>query len=353
MNPDVLRHFHPVLPARSLRRRPVRVQVAGRAYALFRDAGGRPAALDDLCPHRHAPLSQGRVRPDGRLACPYHGWHFDREGRGRSPGCPERSDCGTRSWQVAERYGYLWLAERGTPLAALPDFGGDGFELAGTVPVHIPAPIELTLDNITEDEHFAHVHSTFGWNEEGLSRVIVETDRFDDRTEVRYTGPQRGSFWSHLGGVRAGDRFHNQWVTRFEPVETVYTFWWEDPETGKQRPVTTRAAVFLVPETSATTWLHMFIFVRVAPSLLRPFRRVVHWLSRHIAAKELEQDAWILGQVAGAPSDLRGMRLTRFDRALAHNRKLLKTVYWKAGTASGPGSRPFAETVPSALEVVE
>ena len=331
----MLRYFHPVLPARSLRGRPVRVQVAGRAYALFRDASGRPAALDDLCPHRRAPLSQGRVRPDGRLACPYHGWNFDRDGHGRSPGCPEMTRCDTRAWQVVERFGYLWLAERTTPLAAFPELGWDGFELAGIVPVRIPAPLEPTLDNITEDEHFAHVHSTFGWDEDGLSRVIVETGRFDDRTEVRYEGLQRPSFWSYLGGVRPGDRFHNRWFTRFDPVQTVYTFGWQDPETGAPRPITTRAAVFLVPETASTTWLHMIIFVRIGPSVQRRFRRAVHWLARYIAGKELKQDAWILGHVAAAPFDLQGMRLTRFDRALVHNRKLLRTVYWQGGEGAG------------------
>jgi len=35
----------------------------------------------DVCPHRLAPLSQGRVDPDsGCIECPYHGWKFDVDG---------------------------------------------------------------------------------------------------------------------------------------------------------------------------------------------------------------------------------------------------------------------------------
>ncbi|MEB3331526.1 MAG: Rieske 2Fe-2S domain-containing protein, partial [Synechococcaceae cyanobacterium] len=35
----------------------------------------------DLCPHRLAPLSQGRIDPDsGLLTCSYHGWSFDGDG---------------------------------------------------------------------------------------------------------------------------------------------------------------------------------------------------------------------------------------------------------------------------------
>ncbi len=61
--PDLVRRFfHPVLAARALRKKPVRVELAGQAYVLFRDGRGQPAALLDRCPHRFSPLSAGRVR---------------------------------------------------------------------------------------------------------------------------------------------------------------------------------------------------------------------------------------------------------------------------------------------------
>src|SRR3712207_1700296 len=101
--PDVVeRFFHPVLAASALRKKPVRVEVAGRAYVLFRDGSGQAAALADVCPHRFAPLSKGRVRPDGRLECPYHGWNFDAAGQGRSPSQPELKKCDVRAFQVVE-----------------------------------------------------------------------------------------------------------------------------------------------------------------------------------------------------------------------------------------------------------
>jgi phenylpropionate dioxygenase-like ring-hydroxylating dioxygenase large terminal subunit len=57
-----------------------RVELLGRALALFLDERGQPAALIDRCPHRSARLSDGRVR-DGSLECLYHGWRFDARGR--------------------------------------------------------------------------------------------------------------------------------------------------------------------------------------------------------------------------------------------------------------------------------
>ncbi len=36
--------------------------------------------MADRCPHRLAPLSEGRVNEEGRLECPYHGWTFNGDG---------------------------------------------------------------------------------------------------------------------------------------------------------------------------------------------------------------------------------------------------------------------------------
>jgi len=345
MNAGVLRYFHPVLPSRHLRRRPVCVRVAGARYVLFRDGGGRAAALDEECPHRRAPLSLGRVREDGRLACPYHGWSFDAHGTGRSPACPELKHCDTRAYQVVERFGYVWLAERTTAAAAFPALGGEAFRFAGSVSATFSAPMEVVLDNISEDEHFPYVHTTFGWDEAGAREVALETRRFEDRSEVQLSARQRRSPWGRLGGVHSGDRFHNQWVTRFDPVHAVYTFWWEDPVSGGRRPVRTRAAVFLVPEAEALTRAHMFLFLDIRPSPQHLLRWLTHWMARRIASLELSRDAALTAQVAAAPVGLAGMRLMRFDEALIHNRKLLDRIYWgRRGArfdeeAGGPGER--------------
>jgi nitrite reductase (NADH) small subunit len=37
---------------------------------------GHLAALNDVCPHQGAPLSEGAIE-DGRLVCSWHGWSFD------------------------------------------------------------------------------------------------------------------------------------------------------------------------------------------------------------------------------------------------------------------------------------
>jgi 3-phenylpropionate/trans-cinnamate dioxygenase ferredoxin subunit len=67
------------------------VTVAGREMGVF-NLAGTFYALRNICPHRQAPLCQGRLRPlvispgvyqvdserDGEvLKCPWHQWEFD------------------------------------------------------------------------------------------------------------------------------------------------------------------------------------------------------------------------------------------------------------------------------------
>lgn len=51
------------------------VSVEGKEIGLF-NVAGELFAMDNVCPHRGAPLSDGRM--DGaRIVCPWHGWAFD------------------------------------------------------------------------------------------------------------------------------------------------------------------------------------------------------------------------------------------------------------------------------------
>lgn len=43
--------------------------------ALF-ESGGKFYAIDNLCPHKGAPLAHGHVE-DCRLTCSWHAWEFD------------------------------------------------------------------------------------------------------------------------------------------------------------------------------------------------------------------------------------------------------------------------------------
>ena len=57
-----------------------RYEILGQPVLLGRGRDGAVFALRDICPHRAAPLSAGRLTEDNRVECPYHGWMFRTDG---------------------------------------------------------------------------------------------------------------------------------------------------------------------------------------------------------------------------------------------------------------------------------
>ncbi len=53
----------------------IRREIAGEPVTIGRRRDGSVFALRDICPHRAAPLSAGRIVED-TVECPYHGWRF-------------------------------------------------------------------------------------------------------------------------------------------------------------------------------------------------------------------------------------------------------------------------------------
>jgi phenylpropionate dioxygenase-like ring-hydroxylating dioxygenase large terminal subunit len=60
--------------------------------AWYDRAAGEWRVFEDSCPHRMAPLSEGRIDDKGRLQCVYHGWCFD--GRGSCKFIPQAPAAG-------------------------------------------------------------------------------------------------------------------------------------------------------------------------------------------------------------------------------------------------------------------
>lgn len=59
---------------------PERIEVMGQELVVW-EANGTWSVMSDMCPHRLAPLSQGRVDPETNcIECPYHGWQFSATG---------------------------------------------------------------------------------------------------------------------------------------------------------------------------------------------------------------------------------------------------------------------------------
>ena len=75
-------YWYPLIGTRRIgKTKPSRVRLMGEDLCVFRGAAKDEfVALNDICPHRGARLSEGDCHYDGTVSCPYHGWTFDGSG---------------------------------------------------------------------------------------------------------------------------------------------------------------------------------------------------------------------------------------------------------------------------------
>jgi phenylpropionate dioxygenase-like ring-hydroxylating dioxygenase large terminal subunit len=197
-HPALRRAWHPVARSVEIGEDPVRVELLGQAYVVFRAADGAPELLAfvDRCPHRLAPLSLGHREGDV-LRCAYHGWCFDRSGRcveipalGTAAALPPAARL-TAPAHVEERLGMVFIAPEAplVELPSIPEAGCEGFELLELPPTRARAGAGLMADNFLDFAHFPFVHAkTFGTEESRtLDPYTVTRDGW--RFEVVYEHP--------------------------------------------------------------------------------------------------------------------------------------------------------------------
>ncbi len=152
---------------------------------FYRCEDGTPVALLDECPHRFAPLSDGRLVANN-VQCPYHGLEFDRTGRcvlnPHPPGnIPLRM--AVRTFPLIERHGLVWIwmgePEKADP-GLIPDFAyleeTDRWRTVRSY-FHLPFGADLMFDNLMDLSHAEYLHRgtvSQGYNERSDPKMTVD-----------------------------------------------------------------------------------------------------------------------------------------------------------------------------------
>lgn len=243
------------------------ITVLDEPLALFRDPEGRFVALQDRCPHRFAPLSQGKL-VEGQLQCGYHGLRFDARGRcvlnphgdGHIPAAAT-----VRRYATLERHGALWVwmgdAQRADP-ARLPDFSMVE-ERPGWTRVqdrlHVRANYQLVIDNLLDLSHVQYLHPF-------LADPAPPPPGFKPRIELRQQGNTVTAI-NEMNSIRTNGLFAMLWERGEPPAlcDMRANMHWHPPsllylDTGatsvgadKADGPTTEFAHWLTPETTSTT----------------------------------------------------------------------------------------------------
>lgn len=166
------------------------VRVMGEDLALFRTERGEYGLVAERCPHRGASLTYGIPDAEG-LHCPYHGWHFNKEGQciatpyddtqGKSP---LKEMASIDAYPVRELGGLLWTYMGPAPIPELPKWDilvEPGYVREITV-THLPCSYFQCMENSLDPVHFEWLHAQLTFY---LAKRRGETSAFAPKRHLK------------------------------------------------------------------------------------------------------------------------------------------------------------------------
>lgn len=189
--------------------KPMPFTLLGRDLVIWWDKTASSwRVFEDKCPHRLAPLSEGRIADDGLLECPYHGWAFS--GSGRCDRIPQQVEGTTAedsrrscvaSLPTIERQGLLFAYpgkpenadKTKVPLIDLLEDSPDEWVCINTFR-DLPYDALTLLENVLDSSHLPYTHHRSVGNRANAGPVELEVvasgrQGFQGKWEE---GPRRG-----------------------------------------------------------------------------------------------------------------------------------------------------------------
>lgn len=169
--------------SRSLRKGHMRRQMLlGEPVLVGRARDGGAFAMRDICPHRAAPLSAGKILADNTVECPYHGWRFAKDGvcslipstvEGQDAIDPSRIR--TRSYPVREQDGLVWIYfsanEREPPKNEPPRVPIAKAKPRWMESQLFPCGIDHAVIGLMDPAHAPYVHGRWWWHVKPREKV--------------------------------------------------------------------------------------------------------------------------------------------------------------------------------------
>ncbi len=199
-----------------------RYELMGEPVLIGRTRAGQVYAMRDICPHRAAPLSAGRLveRPgEGEtVECPYHGWRFRTDGVCAAipslveDQAYEANRIRVKPYPVAESQGMVFVWMRADPRSEdEPDHGPPVFpgvvggEAKLIESMDFDSHIDHAVVGLMDPAHGPYVHQQWWWRSTGSMHEKAKA--FEPRPEgfamVRHAPSSNSRAYKILGGAPA------------------------------------------------------------------------------------------------------------------------------------------------------
>ncbi len=167
----------------------------GEKLVLWRNSRGELACMADLCPHRGAALSAGKVIHDN-VQCPFHGFEYDVSGRCAVIPANGKDAPVPKAFQVknvypvreANDFVYIWWGQPRPDLPALPFFDAVDHEAFSwmTLRDHWATHYSRAIENQLDAVHLPFIHyNTIGrGNRTLINGPLTRLERRADGCEL-------------------------------------------------------------------------------------------------------------------------------------------------------------------------
>jgi phenylpropionate dioxygenase-like ring-hydroxylating dioxygenase large terminal subunit len=217
--------WYPAEESENITAAPLKVQMLGLQFVLWRDEDGQARCVANTCTHRGGSLGDGKVIGNC-VQCPYHGWLFNGDGDceripslGPLSKIPERSRID--AYPVEERYGLIFVflgdlpEEQRPTIMPIDEYGRDGWRTL-TMRYRWKANYVRLVENQSDPSHVEYVHGGFGFAGEDkdyrVPKFNIEETQWGAGAMTEFYSPelpdQDMAAMSPKGRTDAGSGFH-------------------------------------------------------------------------------------------------------------------------------------------------
>lgn len=205
---NFFQHWYPLLPIEDIDpHQPTTATVLGIPLVIWQSPSSSSYQVFlDRCPHRLAPLSEGRIDESGNLMCSYHGWQFDSHGNCTNIPQAENQDLISRQrdnfcatvYPTCQENALLWvwmdpdtpeLAER-TDLPLSPKAGAGRDYVWSSMVRDLEYDWQTLVENVADPSHVPFAHHGIQGNRDRAMPIPLNIVRSTmDAIEARVDKP--------------------------------------------------------------------------------------------------------------------------------------------------------------------